>query len=115
MANMIGMNAIDGTTLDGTDHLKQSVKDVLTTRIGTRVMRREYGSRLPDLVDAPMNEAVKLELFAAAAEALDKWEPRFKLDSLRVADATDQGHVVIDLFGINLIDGQLISIEGIVL
>lgn len=26
------------------DHIRQSVQDILTTPIGTRIMRREYGS-----------------------------------------------------------------------
>jgi phage baseplate assembly protein W len=109
------MNATTGKRMEGTDHLKQSVKDVIGTRLVTRCMRRQYGCQAPALVDAPMNEATKLELFGAAAEALDKWEPRFKLDSLRVVEATADGRMVIDLHGMNLIDGQLISIEGIVL
>lgn len=113
--NMIGMNAFTGKPLSGVDHLKQSVSDILSTRIGTRVMRRQYGSDLPSLVDSPMNEALKLELFSAAAEALTKWEPRFKLDGMTVAEITDQGRLVVDLHGVNLVDGKLIAIEGIVL
>ena len=51
---MIGLNATNGQALSGLDHLRQSIRDILTTRIGTRVMRRDYGSRLPDLVDSPV-------------------------------------------------------------
>lgn len=50
-----GMNP-DGTgNLNDMEHLKQSVRDILTTPLASRVMRREYGSLVPDLIDEPMN------------------------------------------------------------
>ena len=42
---MNGINATTGAALSGMDHLRQSIRDILTTRVGTRVMRRAYGSR----------------------------------------------------------------------
>ena len=73
---MLGMNADGGGPLDGVAHVKQSIRDILTTRIGTRVMRRDYGSELPALVDRPINGHLTMELYAATAAALDAWEPR---------------------------------------
>ena len=46
-------------------------------------MRRDYGSRLFSLVDAPMNQTTKVDLYAATAEALRKWEPRLKVTSVK--------------------------------
>ena len=43
----IGMNRETGKLVDNTEHLKQSIRDILSTRIGTRVMLREYGSNIP--------------------------------------------------------------------
>ena len=48
----IGMNRETGKSIDGVDHLRQST-DILTTRIGQRVVLRKYGSNLPELVDLP--------------------------------------------------------------
>jgi phage baseplate assembly protein W len=45
-------------------------------------MRRDYGSRLFALVDAPLNQTTKVDLYAATAEALRKWEPRIKVTSV---------------------------------
>ena len=73
---MIGLDASTGKQLSGMAHLRQSVRDILTTPIGTRVMRRDYGSRLYQLVDAPMNDATRLDMMAATYEALETWEPR---------------------------------------
>lgn len=41
------MNAHTGGAIDRLAHIRQSIADILTTRIGSRVMRREYGSQLP--------------------------------------------------------------------
>jgi phage baseplate assembly protein W len=112
---MLGMNRNTGKPLDGEAHLKQSIGDILTTPIGSRVMRRDYGSRIPALIDAPMNQAAKLDLFSAAAESLSKWEPRVKLDAVTLREVSEDGRMVLDLQGRNLVDGKLISIEGIVL
>lgn len=102
---MNGINAQTGQPLVGIDHLRQSIRDILTTRIGTRVMRRDYGSRLPALVDNPMTPRLAMDLYSATAEALARWEPRFKLTRVRIARAA-VGQVVLDLEGIYLPDGQ---------
>ncbi|MDD3652325.1 MAG: GPW/gp25 family protein [Immundisolibacter sp.] len=73
------MSATTGRALTGLDHLRQSIRDILTTRIGTRVMRRDYGSHVPDLIDHPGNPANKLRLQAAIVAALVRWEPRLSL------------------------------------
>jgi phage baseplate assembly protein W len=109
------MNGIDATTgkrLSGLDHLRQSVRDILTTPIGTRVMRRAYGSRLYQLVDAPINGPTLLDLFTATAEALATWEPRIEVENVS-ADRAEPGRVVLSLIGTYLPDGQQITIDGI--
>lgn len=78
-----GMNP-DGTgNLNDMEHLKQSVRDILTTA-GSRVMRREYGSLVPDLIDEPMNNTTRLQCMSAAVIALTRWEPRIATDSIDV-------------------------------
>lgn len=110
---MDGTNANDGTRLSGIEHLRQSLRDILTTPIGTRVMRRDYGSKLPRLVDAPMNRATLMDIYAATAEAIRRWETRFQLVQV-VASSAEPGRVVLDLTGLYLPDGQLVTFDGIV-
>lgn len=110
---MIGTDANTGKALAGVAHLRQSVRDILTTPVGSRVMRRDYGSRLFELVDAPLNKSTKMDLFAATAEALALWEPRISLLKVN-AEADDTGHVVIDVMGKYLPDGSTVRIDGIV-
>ena len=97
---MTGMNRQTGARLEGIDHLKQSVWDILTTPIGTRVMMREYGSELPNVIDKPVNGETIIEVFAAAADAIDRWEPRFKLRQLAIDEASAAGNVGLILKGI---------------
>ena len=108
----MGMNAVTGRKLTGKEHLEQSIRDILATPIGTRVMRRTYGSRLPDLRDAPMTPGLNVEIFAAVAEALNAWEPRFKLARVQVV-AAEPGHLTLTLNGTYLPNGKPLTMEGV--
>lgn len=109
---MIGIHAATGKQLGGIDHLRQSIRDILTTPIGSRVMRREYGSRLFRLVDAPMNRSTLLEIYAAAIEAIERWEPRFRVTKV-VASSAEPGAVTLDVTGEYLQDGVPVTLDGI--
>lgn len=109
------MSATTGRPLDGADHIKQSITDVLTTRIGTRVMRRDYGSRLSELVDNPYTEILLADLFAETVIALKKWEPRVSVDQVSVQEVTAEGRIVIALSGKNLLNGEPLDVRGIIL
>ena len=111
---MRGMSAENGAPLDGVGHLEQSIRDVLTTPIGSRVMRRDYGSRIFELVDQPFGEALQRQVVAATAEALQRWEPRLRVTKVVVAPASQQGHVSIDLEGEYLPAQTPVSISGLV-
>ena len=112
---MQGMSTTTGRPLDGADHIKQSITDVLTTRIGTRVMRRDYGSRLPELVDNPYSEILLADLFAETVIALKKWGPRVSIDQVSVQEVTAEGRIVIALTGKNLLNGEPLEVRGIIL
>ena len=71
---MIGMQAATGRSLTGLGHLRQSVTDILTTPIGSRILRRRDGSEVSELVDQPLNSATQLHIYAATAFALRRWE-----------------------------------------
>lgn len=94
------MNRTTGAAISGLEHLRQSVGDILSTPIGSRVMRREYGSLVPELIDHPDNNASQVRLFAAVASALLRWEPRFRLTRVGVQrDAERPGYALIELHG----------------
>jgi phage baseplate assembly protein W len=112
MAGMNGTNASTGKWLAGEDHLRQSITDILTTPLGSRVMRRDYGSNLPFLVDAPLNAETLTELYAATAEALQQWEPRIQVSQV-TATSAQPGQIAISVSGTYQPNGQPITIDGI--
>ena len=95
---MAGMARSSGAMLDGLEHIKQSVRDILWTPIGTRVGRREYGSLLPDLIDQPMTPANILRVYAASAVAISRNEDRLRLRrvSLTTGEQPGSATIVID-------------------
>lgn len=109
---MIGINATTGGALAGIDHLRQSIRDILTTRVGERVMRRAYGSRLPDLVDAPLNGETIVDLYAETFAALNTWEPRIVLEQIS-ASFPAPGRVVLSLVGVYTPTGEPVTVDGI--
>lgn len=96
---MIGMDRRTGRPLSGLAHLKQSIEDILSTPLGSRRMRPEYGSRLRRMVDLPLTEGWKSAVQAEVAYALGRWEPRIRLQSVKVV-AVLGGSVTLLLRGI---------------
>lgn len=93
------MNRETGAAIGELAHIGQSITDILTTRIGTRVMRREYGSLLPELVDHPFNDVTRLRVYAGTVMALMRWEPRISLSRVQFIGANLQGQSVLELEG----------------
>lgn len=113
-----GMSASTGQLLGGIDHLRQSVADILTTPIGSRVMRRAYGSRLADLVDTTMTPLALAQVQASALEALLTWEPRLAVTRIlaeATADELEAGQITITVEGEYLPEGRSVRLDGIVL
>lgn len=110
---MLGMNAVTGEPIEGLAHLKQSIGDIFGTRIGTRVMRRDYGSDLPNLIDRPIDDELKVDIYIAIAEALNRWEPRLRLQEAGMI-VVSPGVIEFSLTAEYLPDGKIISLDGIV-
>ena len=98
MTLYIGMSQGNGKAITDTDHLRQSVRDILLTPQGSRIARREYGSLLSALIDQPQNPALRLQVMSTVYVALSRWEPRLTLDSITISSNFD-GSMVVDLTG----------------
>ena len=102
---MIGMDRRTGQPISGIEHLRQSVADILSTPLLSRRERPEYGSKLRRMVDLPINEGWKSAAQAEAVRALNRWEPRLKLERV----------VVVSVLGgqINFkISGEYLGVRG---
>lgn len=88
-----GMDKHTGRAVAGIDHIQQSIADILATRIGTRVQRRDYGSELPRLIDDPVDQRFRVEAYAAVAGAIRRWEPRVTPERIQLIEVTAAGPV----------------------
>ncbi|TNH43287.1 GPW/gp25 family protein [Photorhabdus luminescens] len=94
----LGMNRQTGRSLTDLDHVRQSVSDILLTPVGSRLMRRTYGSLLPELIDWPQNAALHLQIMAATYTAISRWEPRINLTAITINPQKD-GTMTVDIAG----------------
>lgn len=108
---MYGMNRLTGKSLAGRDHLVQSLQVLLSTPLGSRVMRPDFGSELVDLVDSPITPLTQLQINKSIFNAVSRWEPRFKLRQVQSVSRDVDGELTFTLIG--SFEGQEISIEGL--
>lgn len=99
MADSTGFDRRSGRLRTDWAHVQQSIEVILTTPIGSRVMRRDFGSELYDLVDRKMTPRLVLALYAATAVAIRRWEPRFRLTRAGVTEAGAAGRIGLVLYG----------------
>lgn len=109
---MTGMDRASGKPLADLLHLRQSITDILSTPIGSRIMRREYGSRLFKRIDAPITGELIAEIYADVVEALFNYEPRFEATNVTVV-SMNNGHLVLDITGKYLVTGEDVTLNGI--
>lgn len=105
------MNRETGSTISLLDHIRQSVKDILTTPIGSRIMRREYGSQLPELIDQPFNNTTRLLAYAAITVALMRWEVRIRLSRVQLSGATFSGQIELTIEGTLVDDNEPFNLQ----
>lgn len=102
----LGLSNVDGALKTGFDHVRQSIEVILTTPVGSRVMRRDFGSELMSLIDRPANDQTILAIYSACAMALARWEPRFALTGINISDLTVQGAITLQITGVYYPNGH---------
>jgi len=84
------MDRASGRPRYGSEHLSQSIADLLAVPIGSRLQRRGYGLPI-ELLDMPITPATIIEIVAALAKAFRLWEPRMRLRRIQVTEAGRSG------------------------
>lgn len=69
--------------------IENSIKDILLTPLGSRVMLPEYGSRIYELIDRKVDDEFRADLACFVIEAVEKWEKRVKIDEVRLIGLKD--------------------------
>lgn len=109
---MRGMDRETGKALDGVNHLRQSIRDILMTSPETRVMRREYGCGVRNLVDAPLTAQTLTAFYASAVAALERYEPRIRVQRV-YGELNQSGDLIVTVEGYYKYNGENIVLEGI--
>jgi uncharacterized protein len=82
----------------GIADIDASIRLVLITAPGERVMRPEFGCRIHDLVFEPLNANTLGLITAAVRDALTRWEPRVLVEDVTaLPDAEASGRVLITI------------------
>ncbi len=71
--------------------IEQAILIILTTSLGQRVMRPEFGCRLQELVFAPNDNQTAAQARRFVEEALGRWEPRIELVNVEARPDPDDG------------------------
>lgn len=77
------------------ESIKESIKIILGTTPGERVMRPDFGCRINELVFEPYNTSTETLIAFHIKEALLKWEPRIEVLNVNVASHEDEKEKLI--------------------
>jgi phage baseplate assembly protein W len=82
--------------VEGDDNVGQSLRILLLTQLGERMMRPGFGCAAPRLIFAPGSLQFLSLLERTVRETVRDWEPRIDLDDVRAeADPADETRVTV--------------------
>jgi len=82
--------------VDGDDNVEQSLRVLLLTQLGERVMRPDFGCAAPRLLFAPASLHFLAALETTVREAVRDFEPRIDLETVRAeADAVEENRITV--------------------
>jgi len=96
---LIDIDRLTGELISGWDRCKQSILTILTTRLRTRLMRLWWGSEFLDLQDKPGNQESIMRSIVAAAQAINLYEPEFKITRMVIDEFGPSGAISITVHG----------------
>ena len=76
---MAGIDRRTGKIISNYDSALQAVEVILSTRIGTRIMRRQFGGGVAELLGRAVTPPLFALFLQLVATAIDTWEPRFRV------------------------------------
>jgi phage baseplate assembly protein W len=112
---MAGINRHTGQFLDGWPHVVQSIMLIITTGYGERMLRRWFGSGVPQLLGENLTTPTAVRFFAALIAALEvrevdtglPREPRFKIVRITPKRVDRSGELRLEILGVYLPRGHL--------
>lgn len=90
VAAMAGISRHTGLPISNLDSAYQGVEVALMRRIGSLIMRREFGAGIVELLGRKMTPSLFAAFQSLIATAIDLWEPRFQVRRVIVTGSADQ-------------------------
>src|SRR3954447_1772799 len=79
---------------EGTDDLDRSIRVVLLTAPGERLMRPDFGCRIWDLLFEPVTPNLLGLIAEAVRDALARWEPRIVVEDVQPSPDPDDAALI---------------------
>lgn len=76
--------ANDDAPIQGEDDIHACIGNILSTRLGSDVLRPDFGSKHFDYIDQPFDIAVP-NMVREIFNALSRWEKRIKVQAVKVS------------------------------
>lgn len=92
------------------ESISQSIDDIITTPIGSRIMRREYGSLIFELLDQPINDSLVLKCYSAIYTAVSRWEDRISISTIKMTGTKESG-LIFDIDGFHVMSGEQMNLR----
>lgn len=87
---MAGIDRRTGAVIDNLTSAFQGVEVTLTTRLASRVMRREFGAGVVDILGRAITPSLFATWMQLVATAIDIWEPRFSVRRILPTGSVDE-------------------------
>lgn len=97
---MAGIDRMTFGVIGNLDSAYQGLEVMFTTRLASRVMRREFGAGLVELLGRRITPPLFAIFQQLLATSIDLWEPRFKVRRITLAGSAEE--VRLGILGIGL-------------
>ncbi|MDO9443739.1 MAG: GPW/gp25 family protein [Dehalococcoidia bacterium] len=82
----------------GFEEIEGAMRMILLTALGERVMRPEFGCRVWDYLFEPINPTTMGLVESSVRDALERWEPRVRIEAVKAAEDPDRmGGIIADV------------------
>lgn len=94
------------TPADNVDKVRMAIRQILGTRIGSRVIDRDFGSDLRNMIFVPIDEVSVARLRFALTEAIQRWEKRVEITNIEISVARANEGVLEAIIDFRMISTQ---------
>jgi phage baseplate assembly protein W len=89
--------------------INQSIRNILTTMIGSMPGKPEFGSTIHELIFEPLDHIVEDSIISSVYGALGRWEPRINVLDVSVEQVPEYNRAVVSIEYEYNLSGEILS------